>query len=69
MRDRYERIIREQQYNQLKPDREQPAKHEQQSAGNQSLLDSMITTRLVGSKLTRVNEIDRQINTFVIAGK
>lgn len=35
----------------------------------QSLLDTMITERLdKQSKLTRLGEIGRQINTFVIAG-
>lgn len=33
-----------------------------------SMLDSMITARLDQSKLTKLNEIDRQINTFIIAG-
>ena len=65
VRDRYEVIIKNQSHQQME---DQPTKQET-SKSNLSLLDSMISDRLVKSKLTRLNEIDRQINTFVIAGK
>lgn len=47
---------------------EVPSKQAEKSAANTSMLDMMITERVVQSKLTRMGEIDRHIGTFVIAG-
>lgn len=68
VRDRYAAILKEQEQ---EKDRQlaQSEKPSQSSNSNLSMLDSFINERLVDSKLTRLNEIDRQISTFVIAGK
>ena len=66
MRDRYAGMIKEQQQQQEEYNGNQ---NETQSIRGKTMLDTMIAERMIDSKLTRVHEIDRQINTFVIAGK
>lgn len=59
VQDRYQKIMLEHRIN---------AGAEHKPTDHLSMLDSMITARLDQSKLTKLNEIDRQINTFIIAG-